>query len=471
MKRWMIWTICLIMGVCFVVLLYLQLRYARTMIGVRREQFNESVLRSLDAASRNMERNETMLYLQDVVGLYGDSLDSYSSSYGMDMTMTGMRTFQRRIRNAYIYEREVLDEVILRVLYSSGEKGFEERVDKDFLVQALRRALRNNGIELEFHYRVFNSDGREVYRCPDYDPKGEEYSYTQTLFRNDPTGKMGLVSIHFPTLNKYVLEVANMIYLALLFTIFLFVVFLITVYLVVRQKKLSELKNDFINNMTHEFKTPISTISLAAQMLQDPAVGKSPAMFKHISGVINDETKRLRFQVEKVLQISMFERQKAALKMKEMNANELIAGVVNTFALKAEKNNGTITSDLDADWPWVFVDEMHFTNVIFNLLDNAVKYKKPEGELQLHVKTWNESDKLYISIQDNGIGIKKEDLKKIFEKFYRVHTGNLHDVKGFGLGLAYVKKIIQDHKGAIRAESELNVGTKFIIVLPTLKNE
>jgi two-component system phosphate regulon sensor histidine kinase PhoR len=194
-------------------------------------------------------------------------------------------------------------------------------------------------------------------------------------------------------------------------------------------------------------------------------------MFKHISGVINDETKRLRFQVEKVLQISMFERQKAALKMKEMNANELIAGVVNTFALKAEKNNGTITSDLDAEWPWVFVDEMHFTNVIFNLLDNAVKYKKPEGELRLHVKTWNESDKLYISIQDNGIGIKKEDLKKIFEKFYRVHTGNLHDVKGFGLGLAYVKKIIQDHKGAIRAESELNVGTKFIIVLPTLKNE
>ena len=162
------------MGVCFVVLLYLQLRYARTMIAVRREQFNEGVLRSLDAASRNLERNETMLYLQDVVGLYGDSLDMYSSSYGMDITMTGMRTFQRRIRNAYIYEREVLDEVILRVLYASGEKGFEERVDKDFLVQALRRSLRNNGIELEFHYRVFNSEGREVYRCPDYDPEGED---------------------------------------------------------------------------------------------------------------------------------------------------------------------------------------------------------------------------------------------------------------------------------------------------------
>jgi two-component system phosphate regulon sensor histidine kinase PhoR len=223
--------------------------------------------------------------------------------------------------------------------------------------------------------------------------------------------------------------------------------------------------------MTHEFKTPISTISLAAQMLKDPAVGKSPAMFKHISGVIDDETKRLRFQVEKVLQMSMFERQKATLKMKDLDANELIEGVVNTFKLKVEKYNGIISTDLRAENPWIFVDEMHFTNVIFNLLDNAVKYKKEEGELQLHINTRNDSNKLYIEIQDNGLGIKKENLKKIFDKFYRVHTGNRHDVKGFGLGLAYVKKIIQDHKGSIRAESELNVGTKFIIVLPLLKNE
>ena len=282
---------------------------------------------------------------------------------------------------------------------------------------------------------------------------------------------MGLVNVHFPTMDSYIFSSVRFMIPSVIFTLVLLVTFIFTIYIIFRQKKLTEIKNDFINNMTHEFKTPISTISLAAQMLQDPAVGKSPAMFKHISGVINDETKRLRFQVEKVLQMSMFEKQKATLKMKDVNANELIAGVVNTFALKAEKNNGAITSELDAALPWVFVDEMHFTNVIFNLLDNAVKYKKPEGELHLHVKTWNESDKLYISIQDNGIGIKKEDLKKIFDKFYRVHTGNRHDVKGFGLGLAYVKKIIQDHKGTIRAESELNVGTKFIIVLPTLKNE
>ena len=205
-------------------------------------------------------------------------------------------------------------------------------------------------------------------------------------------------------------------------------------------------------------------------MLQDPSVGKSPQMFQHISNVINDETKRLRFQVEKVLQMSMFERQKVTMKMKDIDANELINGVINTFALKVEKHNGKITANLEAEESMIFVDEMHFTNVIFNLMDNAVKYKRPDEELLLNVRTWNESGRLLISIQDNGIGIKKEDLKKIFEKFYRVHTGNLHDVKGFGLGLAYVKKIVQDLKGTIRAESEVGVGTKFIIALPLLKN-
>ena len=135
-----------------------------------------------------------------------------------------------------------------------------------------------------------------------------------------------------------------------------------------------------------------------------------------------------------------------------------------------ERYNGKIESDLTATDPIIFADEMHITNVIFNLMDNAVKYKRPDVDLQLMVKTWNEPGKLMISVQDNGIGIKKENLKKIFDKFYRVHTGNLHDVKGFGLGLAYVRKIIQDHKGTIRAESGLNVGTKFIIALPLLKN-
>jgi two-component system phosphate regulon sensor histidine kinase PhoR len=374
------------------------------------------------------------------------------------------------LKERYIYQRAMLDEVVYNILRTSSDKPLKERINFKQLDHFLKAELLNNGIDIPYHFSVTDRDGKEVYRCSDYAYDSEKI-YSRLLFENDPPAKMGFVNIFFPTLDNYIFSSVRFMIPSIIFTLVLLVTFIFTIYIIFRQKKLTEIKNDFINNMTHEFKTPISTISLAAQMLKDPAVGKSPAMFQHISGVINDETKRLRFQVEKVLQMSMFEKQKATLKMKEVNANDLIAGVVNTFTLKVEKYNGKITSNLDAVNPDIFVDEMHFTNVIFNLLDNAVKYKKQEGELLLNVRTWNESGKLYISIQDNGIGIKKENLKKIFDKFYRVHTGNLHDVKGFGLGLAYVKKIIQDHKGAIRAESELNVGTKFIIVLPLLKNE
>ena len=246
--------------------------------------------------------------------------------------------------------------------------------------------------------------------------------------------------------------------------------FLYTIIVAFRQKKLTEMKNDFINNMTHEFKTPISSISLAAQMLNDNSVRKSPKMLEHISNVINDETKRLRFQVEKVLQMSMFDRQKATLRLQDIDANVAIANIVHTFKLKVEKYGGSITADLDAEDAIVDVDEMHFTNVIFNLLDNAVKYRKDDNALKLRVSTRNLSgERLEITVADNGIGIRKDDLKKVFEKFYRVSTGNRHDVKGFGLGLAYVHKMISEFGGDITAESELGKGTKFIIILPLTK--
>ena len=309
-----------------------------------------------------------------------------------------------------------------------------------------------------------------VYRCPEYEKTGEEVSFTESLFKNDPVQKIGVLKVHFPTLNQYIYKSIWFLVPSLTFSLVLLVTFIVTLVLVFRQKKLTEVKNDFINNMTHEFKTPISTISLAAQMLNDSSITKSPQMITRLSTTINDETKRLRFQVEKVLQLSMYENQSANLKMKEVNVNELIAGVIHTFTLKVEKNGGKIISNLQAEDSTVLADDMHLTNVIFNLMDNAVKYRRNDIDLELQIKTWNEEKKLCISIQDNGIGIKKDDLKKIFEKFYRVHTGNLHDVKGFGLGLAYVKKIITDHKGTIHAESELGIGTKFIIKLPLLKD-
>ena len=196
---------------------------------------------------------------------------------------------------------------------------------------------------------------------------------------------------------------------------------------------------------------------------------KSAPLLQHISTVINDETKRLRFQVEKVLQMSMFDKKSGTLRMQDADANSVISNVVNTFRLKVEKFGGRIDARFDAEDAIVNVDEMHFTNVIFNLLDNALKYRKEDIPPLLTVTTRNlPQDKLEIIVGDNGIGISKENLKKIFEKFYRVSTGNRHDVKGFGLGLAYVYKMINLMGGEIKAESELGKGSRFVIILPLL---
>ncbi len=470
MKRWMIWTICLVMGVCFVVLLYLQLGYAESMISARREQFTEGVLRSLDATSRDMERNETMLYLREMVSVHGDSLDLYSMTHS-DASIYGMKTLQRRIRNAYIYRREVLDEVIFRVLYASSELEFEERIDRELLLESLRRSLASNGINLKFHYRIFDSEGREVARCADYEAKGEDYSFSQTLFRNDASTKMGVVCIHFPEQNRYIMYIDKTVYLALLFTIILFVTFLLTVYLVARQKKVTEMKNDFINNMTHEFKTPISTISIAAQMLSDAKLTKTPETYERLGGVIYNETKRLRLQVEKVLQMSLYEHGNIAMKLQTLNANTIIDSVIDSFTLKVSQNGGCIDTRLDALNPDICADEMHFTNIVYNLMDNAVKYKREDVALHLEVSTWNTDNHLCIQVTDNGIGIPKDDQKRIFDKFYRVHSGNTHNVKGFGLGLAYVHTMINLHHGTIKVTSELGKGTTFLITLPLAANE
>ena len=500
MKKSTIILLGLIMSASFLILLSLQVGYIEEIVSMRHEQFDESVKRSLYNAAHKLEVYETMRYLEKdaaetelsnqmgkqggmVTHQYDFKSDGKVSSFEMRTIIMpqrpkkenkipeASRSLQEVIRNRYIHQRELMDEVIYKILYTASNLPLEQRINFRALDRDLQAELLHNGIEIPYHFTVSTSDGREVYRCADYETEGEENCYSQVLFGNDPPNKMGILKIHFPTMNSYIYSSVRFMIPALFFTVVLCISFIYTIYVIFRQKKVTELKNDFINNMTHEFKTPISTISLASQMLTDGSVTKSPQMLQHITGIINDETKRLRFQVEKVLQISLFDQQKATMKMRELDIDELLTGVVNTFALKVEKNGGTIATQMEAKDAMVFADEMHITNVIFNLMDNAVKYKRDSEPLRLSIRTWNDHGKLCISIQDNGIGIKKENLKRVFDRFYRVHTGNLHDVKGFGLGLAYVKKVIQDHHGSIRAESELGVGTKFIIVLPLLNSK
>ena len=507
MKKKTIWTIATIMGLSFLALLFLQIKYISEMVSMKKEQFDESINRSLNQVSRNLELNETLRYLEQDVSAAArrrvasdtaviSALDSYMP-HGKGFNSFEMKTNQVNpgsvpkllivrndrstlsqtnksmkevVRNRYVYQKALLDRVVMNILYSASDKPLEERVNFRLLDQDLKVELLNNGVSIPYHFTVSTQEGREVYRCPDYNEEGEEYTYEQVLFRNDPSNKTGIVRIHFPEMNKYIFSSIRFMIPAIVFTVILLITFIYTIFVVFRQKRYSEIKNDFINNMTHELKTPISSISLAAQMLNDDALTKSPEMLKRVGGAIQDESKRLRFLVEKVLQMSMFDKHDAIFKKKELDINELMENVANTFTLRVEHTGGKILTEVGAVDSTIFVDEIHFTNVVFNLIDNAVKYRKPDKPVNLMLRTWNEGDNVLLSIEDDGMGIKKDNLKRIFEKFYRVHTGNKHDVKGFGLGLAYVKKIVDLHKGDIKVESELGKGTKFIISLPIIKD-
>lgn len=487
MRKSTIWAISIIMGVSFVILLCLQLSYIDSMVKMKKEQFDESVNRSLYQAVRHLELHETIEYLEKDVSRNQDSSlinppaikDSnikmsqahMLSEYRPDPKEVFEKTSKKMrevVKKRYINQKELLDEVVYSILYTASDKPLKDRINFKLLDQDIRSELLNNGVKIPYHFTVTTADGRVVYHCPDYVADGKDNIYSQVLFQNDPQSKMGMLNVHFPDMNQYLFSSVRFMIPSLVFTFVLLITFIFTIYVIFRQKKLSEMRNDFINNMTHELKTPISSISLAAQMLSDEDVAKSEHLMNHASKVILDESKRLRMLVDKVLQMSLFDKKQATFKKKDLDINELVETVVDTFRLKVEYAGGKLNYEIGATDSVVLADEMHFTNVIFNLMDNAVKYKKDNVPLNLMVKTWNDKEHLYLSVADNGMGIKKDDLKKVFEKFYRVHTGNVHNVKGFGLGLAYVKKIVTEHEGNITVESELGKGTKFIISMPLL---
>lgn len=510
MKKQTIWILTVLMAFTFLALLCIQIFYMKNIVGLRYEQFSQGVRQALVAVAIHLEQDETRHFLEDEVSeiesksIYTQRLGaqlpqqegvkfSFSTTTGLeaDLTIKGdaseitkfqtgglvvgqhFQSMQDVYRNHYLYQKGMIDDVILNIISTASTRPIGERADSVTVRRYLTQELDTLGLDMPFEFAVINHAGVIQYRSPGYNSVESlrDNTFVQTLFPRDPSGRLHYLKVYFPTKQDYIFRSISFMVPAFAFTLILLVIFVYTIIVAFRQKKLTEMKNDFINNMTHEFKTPISSISLAAQMLNDPAVRKSPAMLQQISTVVNDETKRLRFQVEKVLQMSMFDRQKATLKIEEIDANLTVYNIVNTFKLKVEKSGGHITANLDALNGLVEVDEMHFTNVIFNLLDNAVKYRSEERPLQLTVSSRDlPGDRLEISIADNGIGIRRDDLKKIFDKFYRVSTGNRHDVKGFGLGLAYVKKMVGELGGTISVESEHNVGTKFIIILPLSKN-
>jgi two-component system phosphate regulon sensor histidine kinase PhoR len=254
---------------------------------------------------------------------------------------------------------------------------------------------------------------------------------------------------------------------SVLFTIIIMCAFFITVRALIKQKKLSEIKSDFINNMTHEFKTPLATISLAVDALKNDKVSGNKEKMDYFTGIIKEENKRMNKQVETILQAALLDKQEVQLNLKKLHAHEMINSALNNIHLQVEEKQGKLESNLAATKDLVMLDDVHFTNLISNLLDNAVKYSKEN--LKIVLSTQNTGTQFKIRIEDNGIGMNKETVSRIFEKFYRAHTGNLHNVKGFGLGLSYVKTMVDAHQGTIKAESTPGKGTIFYLSFPLAK--
>jgi two-component system phosphate regulon sensor histidine kinase PhoR len=278
------------------------------------------------------------------------------------------------------------------------------------------------------------------------------------------------MTVVVPNIKKIVLsEMRWMIVGAIFFTLMIITAFYITVNALLRQKKLSEIKNDFINNMTHEFKTPLATISLAVDALRNEKVAQDREKMNYFSGIIKEENKRMNKHVETILQAAVMDRQEITLNRLPLHVHNLIHEIMDNYKLQLEEKGARAELSLDARYDYVEADPVHFRNLISNLVDNAVKYSKEN--LLIKISTYNTNKFIGIRIEDNGIGMSKETVRRIFEKFFRAHTGNIHNVKGFGLGLSYVKTVVDAHDGKIKVDSILGKGSAFNLDIPLFKEK
>lgn len=350
---------------------------------------------------------------------------------------------------------------------STDRKFIENRVSKSLVDSLMKIEFRNIGLNTKYEFGVYSPDRRTLtlMKTGQYHQELLASSFRYLLFPSEIFSPNNLLMVHFPNERQYLItRIWVLLALSVILIITIIFSFIYVITTVFRQKKLSEIKNDFINNMTHEFKTPISTISLACQALTDKDIVKSSTLYDTYLSIISEENNRLSGMAERILQSARLQKGEVVLKAEEINLHDVITDAIQKVSLQVEKKGGKITLEAMADNPVVFADRVHITNIIFNLLDNANKYT-PWAPIIL-IKTKNISEGIVFSVKDNGIGISKSYQKKVFEKLFRVPTGNVHNVKGFGLGLSYVKTVVEKHQGKITLDSEMKKGSTFSVYLP-----
>jgi two-component system, OmpR family, phosphate regulon sensor histidine kinase PhoR len=425
--------------------IYVQYSWLQTMLVNKQEEFRWKINRSIDAVGVELVEQKSTL----------PSLRNFRIKPGFNFPSDQLQ--RELMQPATVAQKFTASEVTLKIkkaLESQGLKKvpFEFAIIADGGLMSFDYQLMSNG----FIEKSVDTLNNMPWFYPLEPPGGSDLENlvpAQTLILLVPDMK----SIIFR-------EMKWMVIGSIFFTLMIISAFYVTVYALIRQKKLSEIKNDFINNMTHEFKTPLATISLAVDALRNNKVLEDRTRMDYFSGIIKEENKRMNKHVETILQAALMERQELQLSKSPLDVHELITDVISNYTLQLQEIEGRIELNLNAKNEVINGDEVHFRNLISNLIDNAIKYSKEK--LVLKISSNNSGKNLVLKFEDNGIGMSKETVKRVFEKFYRAHTGNLHNVKGFGLGLSYVKTIIDAHDGRIKVESAVDKGSTFTLEIP-----
>lgn len=416
----------------------------------------------IDLSKAKKERNgdtETITYQLDTV------LDDGNISFQAYSSVTQNNDAQHP-QNIGQQLNDLMEQMFFE--FNIKDRPIEERIDFSTLKPTLAFELRNAGIDLPFEFAVTDSKGVPFKNLSSKGYKSQKHTFKTSLFPNDFAQHDEKLSVYFPDRRNMIYSSVMLpIWGSIIFTIIILITFWVTIRTMVDQKRTSEVKTDFVNNMTHEFKTPLATIQLAADSIASPSVIGEPEKIQRFVGIIKEENRRMNRQVETVLQMSMLDKKDFNLNLQPTHIVPIIEKAVSNISLQVEHRNGTIKFNNNARNDFARVDQAHFINVIYNLLDNANKYSI-DTPPEITVTTRNIGTDLLIAVSDKGIGMDKETQEKVFERFYRYSMGNVHTVKGFGLGLSYVKAIVLSCKGEIKVSSQKGEGSTFEIWLPTI---
>jgi len=470
MKQRMIIIAIVMLSIALTGLMIIQGYWIYSAYRIKQANFVRTVNESSHSVILTMEKMEIMqrMQQQEIAGIgeitATEAMDSINQVLLREMQKINSRKDLEVFFNKFFMARELMEDRMFRF-----DERSRKKTDLILLDSLLKDQFDQRNLDTEWQFGVFNPFRQEmIMKEASFQAdalRDPERSFHFELFPDDQNVHPDFLLLYFPYERQYVLgQVWPLVIISIVLAIIIILSFIYTLIMYFRQNKLSELKTDFINNMTHEFKTPIATISLAADSINSPMISGDADKVRRFANIIKQENKRMNNQVEKVLQMALIDRREFSLNLSEVNLHEVIEQALINFGIRVKQRQGRLEGKHEATRPIIQGDLTHLSNIVNNLLDNAEKYSPDSPEIT--ILTRDVKGGVEMTVQDKGMGMSKEARKHIFDKFYRVHTGNVHDVKGFGLGLSYVKAIVTAHKGTIEVKSEPGKGSSFILFFP-----